>query len=195
MLPPLILASASPRRLGLLTAVGVTVHHVIPAEIDESRPQGLSPLAHVSRLAEAKAQRVAEAVGPRGWVLAADTIVHRGDVLYEKPADAAEAVATLGALAGGWHSVSTAWALVPAAGLAGRALAGRSTTQVRFRGLGAPAIAAYVATGEGLDKAGAYAIQGMGAALVEALDGDLSNVVGLPLGPVLEALRAAGVHP
>lgn len=194
MKPPLILASASPRRLGLLAALGVRVDHVIPADIDEARPLGQSPLAHVARLATEKARRVAAARPPGGWVLAADTIVHRGETLYEKPADRAEATEILRALAGDWHAVTTAWSLVPTAGATDGAAAGQTSTRVRFRALDAAAINAYVSTGEGDDKAGAYAIQGMGAALVEAIDGDLSNVVGLPLGPVLAALYAAGVR-
>ncbi|MBL8616994.1 MAG: septum formation protein Maf [Deltaproteobacteria bacterium] len=185
---PLILASASPRRRGLLAALGVEVDAVHPADIDERLPPGRAPLAHAQALAAEKAAAVALALGQPALVLAADTVVHRDGVLYDKPADRAAARAALEALAGGWHEVSTAWELRRAGPGPAWRRAGVVTTRVRFRPLSAAAIEAYLHTGEGLDKAGAYAIQGMGAALVAELDGDLSAVVGLPLDPVLAAL-------
>lgn len=184
----LVLASASPRRRMLLGAVGVVPHDIRPADIDESPLPGEGALAHVQRLAREKAAAV-----PRGAdevVLAADTIVHLGDRIFGKPRDAADAAATLAALAGRAHSVTTAWCLVgpvPAAGA--------ETSTVHFRALGPAEVAAYVATGEGADKAGGYGIQGLGAALVAHVEGDHSNVVGLPLPPVLAALHAAGIAP
>jgi septum formation protein len=184
----LVLASASPRRRMLLGAIGIVPHDIRPADIDERPVPGEPALAHVRRLAAEKASAVDRAADE--VVLAADTIVHLGDRVFGKPADAEDAAATLAALAGRAHSVTTAWCLHgpnPAAGAV--------TSTVHFRALQPAEIAAYVATGEGTDKAGGYGIQGLGAALVAHVDGDHSNVVGLPLAPVLAALRAAGIAP
>lgn len=142
----------------------------------------------MQRLAAEKARAVPRAAGE--LVLAADTIVHLGDRVFGKPADPEDAARTLTALAGRAHSVSTAWCLI-----GGSEAAGLETSTVHLRALDTAEIAAYVATGEGADKAGGYGIQGLGAALVSHVDGDHSNVVGLPLAPVLAALRAAGIHP
>lgn len=188
---PLILASASPRRRGLLGALGVPVAAVLPADIDERLPPGRPPLLHAQTLAREKAALVAEQQLRPALVLAADTVVHRDGMLFDKPADVHAARAALQALSGGWHEVTTAWALVRAGAGPGWGRAGVVTTRVCFRALGPDAIEAYLATGEGLDKAGAYAIQGVGAALVSQIEGDLSTVVGLPLDAILAALAEA----
>jgi len=184
----LVLASASPRRRMLLGAVGITPAAIRPADIDERALPGESARAHVRRLAHEKADATPRA--PDELVLAADTIVHLGDRIFGKPADAEDAARTLAALSGRAHSVTTAWCLRGPKG--GH---GATTSTVHFRPLGAAEIAAYVSTGEGADKAGGYGIQGLGAALVAHVEGDHSNVVGLPLPCVLAALAAADIHP
>ena len=184
----LVLASASPRRRMLLSAVGIVPADIRPADIDERPLPGELAREHVQRLAAEKAAAVPRAADE--VVLAADTIVHLGNRIFGKPADAADAKATLEALSGRPHSVTTAWCVVgptPAQGA--------ETSTVHFRTLSPAEIASYVATGEGTDKAGGYGIQGLGAALVAHVDGDHSNVVGLPLPSVLAALHAAGITP
>ena len=184
----LVLASASPRRRMLLGAVGVVPAAIRPADIDERPLPGETALEHVRRLAREKASAVARA--PDEIVLAADTIVHLGDRIFGKPAGPADAAGTLAALSGRAHSVTTAWCVLGADNASGS-----TTSTVHFRSLGPAEIAAYVATGEGVDKAGGYGIQGLGAALVAHVEGDHSNVVGLPLPSVIAALRAADIHP
>ena len=183
---PLTLASASPRRRELLERVGVNLE-VVPADVDESRLPDEPPAAMAERLAAAKADVVA-ATQPDRLVLAADTIVVRDDAVLGKPSDAAEAAAMLRSLSGRRHHVITGWALRGPSG----GSSGTVTTAVRFRPLPEPVIARYVATGEPLDKAGAYGIQGVGAMLVRSIEGSYTNVVGLPLVEVLDAVAAHG---
>ena len=184
----LILASASPRRRELLERVGV-VFTVEPADADETRRPGEPAGAYAARVATDKARAVA-ARRPDAAVLAADTIVVvDGDVLG-KAADAGEARAVLTRLSGRSHVVTTSVSLlVP--GAAERHFAVH--TQVEFRELGARELDGYLASGEWRGKAGAYAVQGIGAGLVRAVRGSYTNVVGLPLVEVLEALAGAGV--
>jgi septum formation protein len=189
---PLILASSSPRRRDLLTRAGVPFE-VRPADIvEEGRPQE-EPVAFARRLAGAKALKVARRAGrsPRRLVLGADTIVVLdGDVLG-KPADAEHALALLRRLAGRSHRVVTAVALAATDTLELRHAA------VESRVVMGPAreaeLRAYVATGEPLDKAGAYAAQGGGRRFIERIEGSESNVIGLPLEETLALLRAAGL--
>jgi septum formation protein len=180
--PVLTLASASPRRKQLLEMLGVPVE-VRPANVPEIRGDGELPAAYVERLARTKAVAV-----PGTYVLGADTTVVLGDQVLEKPADAADAVRMLQALRGRSHEVLTAIALAHAGTV--RSLVDRS--RVTFRSLDDEALRAYVATGEPMDKAGAYGIQGYGAALVEHLDGDFFSVMGLPVRRVLDLLETAG---
>lgn len=189
----LILASGSPRRRMLLTAVGVELAAVCPPDVIERPHPGEDPVAYVRRLAREKASAVD---APGSWVLAADTTVYRDGRLFEKPADGDDAERMLLALSDGWHRVSTGWCLRwggaedrPGARLE------VETTRVRFRPLTAAQVRAYVAGGESLDKAGAYGIQGRGAALVAEVRGSHSNVVGLPLDAVLPALQSVGLLP
>ena len=183
----LVLASASPRRRQLLAWLGVP-YDVLPAEVDEA------PLPHeaaedlVLRLARAKAAAVAVR-RPADWVLAADTIVEQGGVLLGKPADAGDAARMLARLAGREHRVATGFALVRPGGAVHSAEL--VLTRVRFRRLDARAIERYVASREGDDKAGAYAVQGLGAGLIERIDGSFTNVIGLPLVEVGRALEEA----
>lgn len=192
----LILASASPRRRELLTSVGVTFS-VRPADTDETWLQGELPRAYVLRVARAKARAAygmeADRAGgavPLGFrVLAADTTVAIEDRVLGKPTDKAHASAMLGDLSGREHAVHTAVVLIEArpSGSAGEKHR-IVTTRVRFRALSPAEIAAYVDTGESVDKAGAYGIQGRGGALVDVVHGSYTNVVGLPLAETLELL-------
>ena len=179
---PLILASGSPRRHQLLTMLGIP-HRVEPANVQELRLPRETPAEYVSRLARDKARAVAGA-----WVLGADTTVAIGDEILEKPADAEDAVRMLLRLAGRQHQVLTAICL-RADGTEYQAI---DTTAVYFRPATEAMIRAYVATGEPLDKAGAYGIQGYGAALVERVEGDFFSVMGLPLRLVLDLMAKAG---
>jgi septum formation protein len=181
----LILASASPRRRWLLGALGVTFS-VLPVDIDERPRPGENPAAFARRMAWEKARA---ALGLHGrWVLGADTVVELDGRIFGKPVDGEDAVAMLGCLSGRTHLVRTGVTLLDPSGVAAeQALV---TTEVSFRPLDAATIAAYVATGEPLDKAGAYAIQGEGAHLVDAVVGSYTNVIGLPLPEVATWLRA-----
>lgn len=185
----IILASASPRRAALLQQIGLPFRPV-PSTLDENgawpgRP-GETPEARARRLARAKAEEVAARVG-RGLVIGADTIVVCEGIGFGKPRDAEEAQATLLRLAGRTHSVVTGVAVVDAE--TERAEVAAAVTRVRMRAFDATEAAAYVASGEPLDKAGAYAIQGRGALLVEGIDGEYSTVVGLPLPTLAGLLR------
>jgi septum formation protein len=182
----LVLASASPRRRDLLSQLGLRFT-VAAADLDETPLAGEVADAYVLRLARAKARAVAERF-PGTWVLAADTTVALGPELLGKPVDPAEAREMLSRLSGRTHSVYTGVAI------AGRAdVATVVRTGVTFRTLAPSEIAWYVETGEPMDKAGAYAIQGKGGFLVSTVEGSPSNVVGLPLGETLELLARAGV--
>lgn len=150
-----------------------------------------APETLACRLARAKAEEVAARAG-RGLVIGADTIVVCDGIAYGKPRDAEEAQAILLRLAGRTHQVITGVAVVE--GETGRAEVAATVTQVRMRAFDAGEAAAYVATGEPLDKAGAYAIQGRGALLVEGVEGDYSNVVGLPVVTLATLLRRFGLE-
>ncbi|MDR1079988.1 MAG: Maf family protein [Deltaproteobacteria bacterium] len=187
----LYLASASPRRREILTAAGVPFV-LRPADVDESPLPHEDHRACVARLARAKAEAVWKDVSSEAGaaVLAADTAVLLGPDMLGKPADRGDAARMLGYISGRTHEVLTAFCVLTAGGLA----EGLVSTSVRIRRLSDQEIDSYVATGDPLDKAGSYAIQGpMGAVLVEAVEGSYSNVIGLPLAEVLEALREAGV--
>ena len=186
---PLVLASASPRRSELLDRVGLT-HRIVPAAVDESVLPGEPADDYVVRVAADKAHSVA-AAHPGTVVLAADTSVVLDGVPLGKPRDPADALAVLTRLAGRAHQVLSAVVVVDADGIEHTALARAVVTMAPA---GAAELAWYVATGEPMDKAGAYGVQGIGAALVERVDGDPTTVIGLPLRATLELLRAAGVH-
>jgi septum formation protein len=187
----LVLASASPRRRELLARAGVAVE-VMPAHIDEEPLADEAPEALAERLAREKALAVARRVGPRPsrLVLGSDTIVVLdGDVLG-KPRDPAHAEALLARLAGRTHRVITGVAVARSDDLALSSLTVAS--RVTIRAASAEEIRRYVAGGEPLDKAGAYALQGEGRRFVTAVEGSESNVIGLPLEETLDLLRAAG---
>lgn len=183
-LEPLTLASSSPRRRQLLEMLGIPVRTVSP-NIPEVRRPVETPVDYVERLAREKAL----AVGGR-LVLGADTTVVVRDEVLEKPTDAADALRMLKKLQGRTHQVVTSVALV-----ADEAIhQATDVTNVVFRRMDQAFLEAYVATGEPMDKAGAYGIQGYGAALVERIDGDFFGVMGLPIRLVLALLERAG-HP
>ena len=182
-----ILASQSPRRRELLTLIGIP-HEVRPADLDETMQPGESPTGCAERLARAKAQAVAEG-DERAIVIGADTIVVLDGEVLGKPADASEAVQTLRRLAGRTHTVHTAVAVAHG----GHLESGVESVEVTFRPLTDEQVEAYVATGEPMDKAGAYGIQGYGAVLVERIHGDYFAVMGLALGRLVELLERVGV--
>jgi septum formation protein len=183
-----ILASASPRRWELLGRLGIAFT-VLPSEIEETLEGPPTPEV-VARLALAKARAVAGRVG-QGVVLGADTVVVIDGVALGKPADVDDARAMLRRLRGRTHDVVTGVAVVDAGG--SREASTAVVTRVVMYDVGDEAIDAYLATGEPLDKAGAYAIQGAGAALVAGYVGSYSNVVGLPLTATAELLQQFGV--
>lgn len=184
----LVLASQSPRRRELLTLVGLA-HEVRPADVDETPHADEQPVPHAERLARAKAETLA--VRERdAVVVAADTIVVIDDLILGKPADVAEARAMLRRLAGRTHTVFTAVAVARD----GRTVSGVEEVRVTFRALDDAEIAAYVATGEPMDKAGAYGIQGFGATIVERIEGDYFAVMGLPLVRLVGLLADVGLR-
>lgn len=174
----IILASASPRRQQLLRQLGLRFT-VQAAELDEDQIEAIDPGSLVEALSQAKAALVAEAAAEDALIIAADTVVVLDGRVLGKPADAAEAAAMLTALSGRSHEVYTGLTLLETE--TGHRAVTHEITSVRFRELAPAEIAAYVATGEPLDKAGAYGIQEYGATLVCAIAGDYFNVVGLPL--------------
>jgi septum formation protein len=191
----LVLASASPRRRELLAQLGL-LFEVQAADIDETPRAGESPAHYVLRVAREKAQAIAQR-RPGTWVLAADTtVVLDGDILG-KPGDAAEARRTLTRLSGRTHEVLTGVALAgpgaPPGASTGASMDVVVRTEVTFRAASPEEIAWYVGTGEPLDKAGSYAVQGKGGFLVQGLQGSPSNVIGLPLGETLALLARTGL--
>lgn len=189
---PLILASASPRRRELLSQAGIPFT-VRPGNVDEdlSQLEG-GPADKAKQLAYRKAAEIAG--GTReGLVLGADTIVVVDDVIFGKPADEADAFRMLRELSGREHSVITGLALIDPA--SGRGRTGHEETRVRFASLSDSDINAYIRTGEPFDKAGAYALQGRGALLVEGIEGCYSNVVGLPIMRLRKMLAEFGFDP
>ncbi|MCH9649224.1 MAG: Maf family protein [Deltaproteobacteria bacterium] len=175
MQPSLILASGSPRRRDALVGLGLTFT-VRSVEIDESPLPGEDPTIYVLRLARAKAHEQAH---EGELVLAADTIVSLEGDLLGKPGSSEEAKDMLRRLSGRQHSVATGIALYEPA--TGRTESAVETSQVRFATMSEEEISWYVDTGEPMDKAGSYAIQGFGALFVKAIEGNYSNIVGLPL--------------
>lgn len=186
--PALVLASTSPRRLELLARIGVAPARIAAPEIDETPLKGELPRAYVARLAEGKALAVERA--PDEVVLAGDTTVAVGRRILEKPADEADLRLMLALLSGRRHHV---WSGVCVVGPDGKPRVRTVDTIVAFKALSAAEIDWYVASGEGMGKAGGYAIQGRAESFVRFLSGSHSNVVGLPLFETRSLLSAAGV--
>jgi septum formation protein len=182
----LILASGSPRRAAILRQLGLDPE-VRPAAVNEALLPGEKPMEHVERLARAKAELVALDL-PEALVVGGDTIVVSGDRCLGKPDTAERAVQMLMSLAGRSHEVMTGLAVAGAHGV----VSGVARTTVRFRDFDSESARRYVATAEPMDKAGAYGIQGLGAALVEGLEGDYYSVVGFPVGVFMDLLGQAG---
>ena len=185
--PQLFLASSSPRRHEILGALGLEFT-VRCQQVDESRADGESPEAMVLRLAALKASAID--VGAEDLVIGADTAVVVGDDVLGKPRDPDDAIAMLMALSGRSHSVLTGVALRGPGGVR----TALSSTDVRFRDIGRDEALWYWQSGEPRDKAGAYAIQGIGGVFVEAIAGSYSGVVGLPVFETVELLRDAGLN-
>lgn len=185
-LPRLVLASASPRRADLLTTLGLSFD-VMAADVDESELDGEDPATYVERVARLKAATIA-AAAPDAVVIAADTTVVLDGQILAKPLHADDARAMLTRLAGRTHEVLTAVVITDGEQLATRV----SSTAVTFGPISAAELDWYVATGEPLDKAGAYGIQGAGGLLVTRIDGSYHTVVGLPLDALRDAVAELG---
>jgi septum formation protein len=188
----LILGSASPRRRDLLAQIGVTPDEVRPADIDETPLKAEPPRAYAARLAREKASAIRDSSGAGitadDLILTADTVVAMGRRILGKPVGEAEAAEFLYMLAGRRHRVTTAIALRHGDHVWERLV----ETQVRFKRLSDADISAYIRSGEWRGKAGGYAIQGIGAAFIPAINGSYTNVVGLPLPEVAGLLTGAG---
>ena len=186
----IVLASGSPRRRELLRRIGLTDFDVVVPEADETCPAGLTARETVERIARGKAEAAKALTAPDDVVITADTMVFLGDERLGKPHDEADALRMLRELSGTRHTVCTGVTV-----RRGDVLHCFTTaTDVWFRDLTERELRAYVASGEPMDKAGAYGIQGLGALLVERIDGDFFNVMGLPLAPLAQALRAFGIE-
>ena len=188
MITDIILASASPRREQLLKQIGL-VFRIIPGEVAEDLIEAAAPEQYVQKCALAKALAVQQQVDPGDIIIGADTVVVLDGMIYGKPKDAADAGRMLANLAGRTHSVWSGLAVVSAAGQLTQAV----ETRVTLAQLSSQQIERYVASGEPMDKAGAYAVQGLGATFVERVDGCYYNVVGLPLQTLAQILATLGV--
>lgn len=184
----LILASKSPRRFELLKQVGLDFD-VIPSRIEEDYIKGESPRKHVLRLAEAKALDVGNQF-PKRWVIGADTIVYVDHAILGKPKSREEAMEMLHQLSGKEHWVLTGFSVRNLA--KGKGDQEAVKTAVRVRNLASAEMEWYVGTGEPFDKAGGYAIQGIGSFMIESIRGSYTNVVGLPLSELIQMLSGLG---
>ncbi|MBU8932833.1 MAG: Maf family protein [candidate division Zixibacteria bacterium] len=172
----LVLGSGSPRRVALLTDMGISFTQIIPNVEEKLRPRE-EPFSYAQRLAKTKARWVIQRADPQQIVLGCDTIVVLDGLILGKPSNEREAYETLTTLSGRQHVVCTAAALADGVGLM---TSGYETTKVYFNDVSREQIEEYIASGEPMDKAGAYGIQGMGAFLVDRIEGNLDNVIGLP---------------
>ncbi len=186
-----ILASASPRRRELLASIGLDFE-VMPSHVPEVHQDGEAPEEYVARLSRDKAHALASA-NPNRWVIAADTTVLLGEELLEKPVDPTDAARMLGTIAGKTHVVYTGVTLQNVEHDHHDTRVAES--EVRMLPLTSDEIEWYVRTGEPLDKAGAYAVQGIGAMFIDSIHGSYTNVVGLPLATLFQMLRRAGLDP
>lgn len=187
---PLILASASPRRVELLAQIGITPDDIIPADIDETPLKDERPLDHARRLAADKARAI-QVGHTDACIIGADTIVCVGRRILGKPQDEDQARDYLALLSGRTHKVIGGLAILAPSNESVKAI----TTKVTFKRLSAEEIDGYIASGEWEGKAGAYAIQGLAGAFVTAIGGSYSNVVGLSLPEVAGALKGLGCRP
>lgn len=185
----IILASASPRRRELLERMGVEKFSVISPDADETMEEGLPPAEQVERLSRLKAEAVAAEADTDALIIAADTVVALEGTILGKPADEEDAFRMLSALSGVRHQVYTGVTVRQN----DRVLTRHEVTSVDFRALESEEVELYIATGECMDKAGAYGIQGYGALLVEGINGDYYNVMGLPVACLFQMLKEFGV--
>ena len=185
----MILASASPRRKQLLEMLGVELE-ILPAKGEETLPDGTPAEEAVRLLSRQKAEEIAAGRGDAAPVVGADTVVELGGRILGKPASDREAFAMLRALSGRTHRVYTGVTVL----YRGQSLSETECTKVRFRDLSDDEIRRYIATGEPMDKAGAYGAQGLGSLFVEGLEGDFFNVMGLPLCRLGQMLDKLGVN-
>ena len=187
---PLVLASASPRRQALLAGQGLGFE-VVPSTLKEPAPEpGEAPADYAARMARIKGQDIA-ARHPDKVIVSADTIVVQDSSILGKPKDAADALNMLTALAGRWHEVMTGFCVLRHGD--GVSLCRTVTTRVHMADNSREMLQAYIGTKEPMDKAGAYGIQGIGAFLVDEVQGSYTNVVGLPLREILDILISYGV--
>ena len=186
----IILASKSPRRRALLEQMGVRDFRIVTPDIDEHMDRGLPPAELVRQISLEKAQAVAAQADPNAVIIAADTVVALDGVVLGKPADKEEAFRMLSLLSGNRHQVYTGLTV-----LRGEQVFSQwEETAVTFRSLTAEEIEAYIATGEPMDKAGAYGIQGYGALFIEGISGDYYNVMGLPVCRLGQILGQLGMN-
>lgn len=188
---PIILASGSPRRQELLTNLGLDFK-VIVSDVDESMGENMLPAQLVEKLAERKASAVAAEFSGEGLVIGADTIVILGNKLMGKPQDRSDAIEMLRELQGRSHEVFTGVAVIDVA--TGQSVVTHQATAVRFKPMTMEQIERYVDTGEPMDKAGAYAVQGKASIFIDSIRGCYFNVVGLPVAKLADALRVFGVE-
>ena len=185
----IVLASASPRRSELLSQVGIEFE-VVPSNIPEEPLDGETPDEHVMRLSFEKASEVAGKVGTGKWVIGSDTVVIIDDEILGKPEDRADAISMLKKLSGREHKVITGYSIINSS--SGKEIKKAVETAVKFKTLAEDEIKGYVDSGEPMDKAGAYAIQGLGSFMVEGIIGSYSNVVGLPVCQIVADLEGVG---
>ena len=185
----IVLASRSPRRRQLMEQMGLRDFRIVCSDADETASPGLTPPALVEALSARKAAAVQHAAAAGDLIIAADTVVALDGRVLGKPADGPDAFAMLSALSGRRHQVYTGLTVVCGA----QRLTEHEVTAVTFRSLSSAEICAYIATGEPMDKAGAYGIQGRGALFVEGIEGDYYNVMGLPVCRLGRILARLGV--
>ncbi len=187
--PHIVLASGSPRRQELLRRIGIEEFDVVVPDADETYPAGLTARETVAHIARAKAEAARALTAPEDVVITADTMVFLDDERLGKPTDERDALRMLTELAGRHHTVCTGVTVRQG----DKQECFTVSTDVYFRRAEESELRAYVAGGEPMDKAGAYGIQGQGALLVERIDGDFFNVMGLPVMPLARALKEFGI--
>ena len=185
----IILASGSPRRRELLERMGIEEFDIITSDVDETLDDSLPPAMQVEQLSCRKAEAVAAEQPEDALIIAADTVVALDGTILGKPVDEADAFRMLSALSGVRHHVYTGVTVI----LGDKTLTRHEVTSVDFRSLEPEEIELYIATGECMDKAGAYGIQGYGALLIEGITGDYYNVMGLPVALLAQMLKEFGV--
>lgn len=185
----IVLASQSPRRTEILSSLGIA-HSIQVADINETPVPGENPAELVKRLSVEKAKKVAETM-PDGFVIGSDTIVVFDGIVLGKPTDEADAFKMLRSLSGHQHQVMTGVAIVDAS--TGKAISDLSITSVRMKPISDDTIWAYIATGEPMDKAGAYGIQGLGSSIVESIEGEFYTVMGLSVNALLRVFDGYGL--